>query len=94
MVPVILLPKGQAQTQSGLVRRILDMVKAQPGKLTRRSLRDLSGVKRSLGASEREVSEALQRALDDGLLALRAPTLQDRNLYKLSANVREVLDIT
>lgn len=94
LVPVILLPKGQAQTQSGLVRRILDMVKAQPGKLTRRSLRDLSGVKRSLGASEREVSEALQRALDDGLLALRAPTLQDRNLYKLSANVREVLDIT
>lgn len=94
LVPAFLLPKGQAQAQSGLVRRIVDIVKAQPGKLTRRALRDLSGVKRSLSASEREVSEALQRALDDGLLTLRTPTLEDRNLHKLSANVREVLDIT
>jgi hypothetical protein len=94
LIPDFLLPKGQAQTQSGLVRKIVDMVKAQPGKLTRRALRDLSGVKRSLGASEREVSEALRRALDGGLLTLRAPTLEDRKRYTLSANVREVLDIT
>lgn len=93
LIPVFLLPKGQAQTQSGLVRKIVEIVKADPGKLTRRALRDLSGVKRTLGASEREVSEALQRALDDGLLVLRAPTQNDRRRYKLSANVREVLDV-
>lgn len=93
LVPVFLLPKGQAQSQSGLVRRIVDIVKADPGKLTRRALRDLSGVKRSLGASEREVSQALQKALDEGVLTLRATNQEDRKRHKLSANVREVLDV-
>lgn len=93
LVPVFLLPKGQAQTQSGLVRKIVDLVKADPGKLTRRAVRDLSGVKRSLGASEREVSEALQRVLDEGQLKLREPTQDDRKRYRHSANVREVLDV-
>jgi AAA domain/Primase C terminal 2 (PriCT-2) len=93
LVPEFLLPKGQAQARSGLVRKIVDIIKAEPGKLTRRALRDLSGVKRSLGASEREVSEALQRALNDGLLILRAPQLEDKKRHNLSANVREVIDI-
>lgn len=93
LVPVFLLPKGQAQTQSALVRKIVDMVKANPGKFTRRALRDLSGVKRSLGASERDVSEAVQRALEDGSLVVRAPTQEDRKRHKLSANVRDVIDV-
>jgi hypothetical protein len=93
LVPVFLLPKGQAQTQSVLVRKIVDLVKAEPGKLTRRALRDLSGVKRSLGASERDVNDALQQALDCGLLKSRVPTEADRKSYKLSANAREVLDV-
>lgn len=93
LVPVFLFAKGQAQTQSGLVRRIVDLVKADPGKLTRRAIRDQSGVKRSLAASERDVSDALQRALDDGHLVLRPPTEDERDRYKHSANVREVLDI-
>lgn len=93
LVPVFLLPKGQAHTQSVLVRKIVDLVKAAPGRLTRRGLRDLSGVKRSLGASERDVNDALQQALDSGLLKLRAPTEEERKSYKLSANAREVLDV-
>jgi hypothetical protein len=93
LVPVFLLPKGQAQTHSALVRRIVDMIKAEPGKLTRRALRDRSGVKRVLGASERDVGDALQRALDDGLLTLREPNEGERRQYKLSANVHEVLDL-
>jgi len=93
LVPVFLLPKGQAQTQSVLVRKIVELVKAEPGKLTRRALRDLSGVKRSLGASERDVTDALQQALDSGLLKARVPTEADRKSYKLSANAREVLDV-
>jgi hypothetical protein len=93
LVPEFLLPKGQAQTQSGLIRKIIDAVKAEPGRLTRRTMRDRSGVKRSLGASEREVGDALQRALDEGPLVLRAPTQEERKRHKLSPNVREVLDI-
>jgi hypothetical protein len=93
LVPVFLFAKGQAQTQSGLVRRIVDLVKADPGKLTRRAIRDQSGVKRALAASERDVGDALQRALDEGPLVLRAPTQDERARYKHSANVREVLDI-
>ena len=93
LVPVFLLPKGQAQTQSSLVRKIVELVKAEPGKLTRRALRDLSGVKRSLGASERDVNDALQQALDSGVLKSRGPTEEDRKTYKLSANAREVLDV-
>lgn len=92
LVPVFLLPKGQAQMQSSLVRKIVELVKAEPGKLTRRALRDLSGVKRTLGASERDVNDALQQALDSGTLKSRAPTDEDRKRYKLSANAREVLD--
>jgi hypothetical protein len=93
LVPVFLLPKGQAQTHSLLVRKIVDMVKAEPGKLTRRALRDRAGVKRSLGASEREVGDALQRGLDEGLLVLREPTEAERKQYRLSPNVREVVDL-
>jgi hypothetical protein len=93
LVPVFLLPKGQAQIHSTLVRKIVDMVKAEAGKLTRRTLRDRSGVKRVLGASEREVGDALQRALDQGLIVLREPTAEERKANKLSANVREVLDL-
>ena len=93
LVPVFLLPKGQAQVQSALVRRIVEMVKAEPGKLTRRALRDRSGVKRALAASECDVGDALQRALEDGLLTLREPNEGERRQYKLSPNVREVLDL-
>jgi RecA-family ATPase len=93
LVPVFLLPKGQAQTHSALVRRIVDMIKAEPGKLTRRALRDRSGVKRVLGASERDVGDALQRALKEGLLTSREPSDVERRQYKLSANVHEVLDL-
>ncbi len=93
LVPVFLFAKGQAQTLSGLVRKIVDLVKTDPGKLTRRAIRDQSGVKRSLAASERDVGDALQRALDEGHLVLRPPTRDERGRYKHSANVREVLDI-
>lgn len=94
LVPVFLLPKGQAQTHSSLVRKIVDMVKAEPGKLTRRALRDRAGVKRALGASEREVGDALQRGLDEGLLVLREPTEAERKQHRLSPNVREVVDLS
>ena len=93
LVPVFLFPKGQAQGQSLLTKKIIDMVMAEPGKLTRRALRDRSGIKRALGASERDVSDALQRALNEGALILRSPSDEERKRHRLSANVHEVLDL-
>jgi AAA domain/Primase C terminal 2 (PriCT-2) len=94
LVPVLLLPKGQANTQSTLARKITDIVRATPGQLSSRALRDrYSGSNGKLGASERYVRDALERLLNDGLLILRPPTKSEREKHRLSANTREVLDL-
>lgn len=94
LVPVFLLPKGQANTQSSLARKITDIVKANPGQLSSRALRDrYSGTNGKLGASERHVRDALERLLNDGSLILRPPTKVEREKHRLSANTREVLDL-
>jgi hypothetical protein len=94
LVPVFLLPKGQAQIQSSLGRKICDLVKSKPAQLTVRVLRDrYSGLKRDLGASERDVRQAVERSLEEGNLILRAPSDDERNRYRISPNVREVLDL-
>lgn len=94
LVPVFLLPKGQAQIQSSLGRKICDLVKSKPAQLTVRILRDrYSGLKRDLGASERDVRQAVERSLEEGNLILRAPSDDERNRYRISSNVRAVLDL-
>jgi AAA domain/Primase C terminal 2 (PriCT-2) len=94
LVPVFLLPKGQANTQSSLARKITDIVKANPGQLTKRVLRDrYSGTNGQLGASERAVRVALERLLQEGTLILRALTKAEREKHRLSSNTRTVLDL-
>lgn len=93
LVPEFLLPKGQAQMHSSLIKRIIDLVKRKPCQLTLRAIRDQAGTRRELAASERDVKAALQRALDEGTLVLQPPTQDDRRRYKLSANIREVLNV-
>lgn len=94
LVPVLLLPKGQANTQSALNRKIIDIVKANPGQLTGRALRDrYSGTNGHLGVSEQKVRDALRRLVMEGALVLRPPTKVEREKYRLSANIREVLDL-
>lgn len=93
LVPEYLLPKGQAQMHSTLTKRIIELVKRKPGQLTLRAIRDQAGTKRELAASEREVRAALQRALDERTLVLQPPTEDARRRYKLSANIREVLNV-
>jgi len=94
LVPALLLPKAQASTQSSLTRKVIELVKAQPGTLTSRALRDrYSGTTGLFGASERSVRDVLQRALNEGQLVLRKPTQAERTKHRLSANVREVLDM-
>ncbi len=94
LVPVMLLPKGQAKLQSNLSRKIIDLIKSKPAQLTTRSLRDrYSGVDGQLGASERDVRRALESCLDEGELVLRAPTTEERAVHRLSPNARAVLDL-
>ena len=38
--------------------------------------------------------DALQRGLDEGSLVLREPTEAERKQYRLSHNVREVVDLS
>lgn len=94
LVPEFLLPKGQAATQSALDRKMIDVVKTSPGQLTGRALRDrYSGTNGHLGVSEQKVRDALHRLLSDGILILRPPTKAERDKHRLSANIREVLDL-
>lgn len=93
LVPEFLLPKGQAQMYSTLTKRIIDLVKRKPYQLTKRRIRDHAGTKRELGASERDVVAAVDRALNEGVLILRAPTQEERKTYKVPASVREIVDV-
>jgi hypothetical protein len=91
---VYLLPKNQMATQSQLSRRIIDLIKSMPGQISERALRDkYSGLNGKLEASEADVKRTLQRQLDEGTLIRRAPTEDERKLYRLSHNVKETLDL-
>jgi hypothetical protein len=92
--PVYLLPKGQLASLSQLSRKITDLIKANPGRITERALRDkYSGLNGKLAASESEVKRTLQRLLDEGNLISRPPTDQERKLNRLSHNVKDILDL-
>lgn len=94
LAPVFLLPKGQAQIQSTLSKKIVDLVKSKSAQLTPRALRDrYSGTTGQLGASERDVRRTLESCLEAGELVLRAPTDDERRMHRLSSNAREVLDL-
>lgn len=93
--PVFLLPKGQMATLNQLSRKITDLIKANPGRITERALRDkYSGLNGKLAASEAEVKRTLQKLLDEGNVISRAPTDQERKLHRLSHNVKAVLDLS
>ncbi len=92
--PVILLPKSQMATLNQLSRKITDLIKNNPGRISERALRDkYSGLNGQLAASESEVKRTLQRLLDEGNLIRRSPTDQERKLHRLSHNVKEILDL-
>jgi len=92
--PVFLLPKSQMATLNQLSRKITDLIKANPGRITERALRDkYAGLNGKLGASEAEVKRTLQRLLDEGNVISRLPTDQERKLHRLSHNVKDILDL-
>jgi hypothetical protein len=92
--PVVLLPQGQMANFSVLSRKIMDLIKANLGRMSERSLRDkYSGLNGKLAASETEVKRTLQRLLDEGNVIRRAPTDHERKSHGLSHNVKEILDL-
>jgi hypothetical protein len=92
--PVLLLPKNQMANLNQLSRKITDLIKAHPGRLSERALRDkYSGLNGPLAASESEVKRTLQRLLDEGNVIRRAPTNQERKLHRLSHNIKDILDL-
>lgn len=92
--PVFLLSKSQMTILSQLSRKITDLIKANPGRISERSLRDkYAGLNGKLAASESEVKRTLQRLLDEGNVVRRFPTDQERKLHRLSHNVKEILDL-
>jgi hypothetical protein len=71
---------GQAKAQ--LRKNILDYITATPGK-SQRQLRNMAGKTRHFGASERELTAALEALISEGRLSLRKPTLDERKKYRL-----------
>lgn len=81
----------QGKAQSNLRQRILEEVMKKPAGLTVRKVRDMAGRDGSLGASEAKVIMAIKRMLEDGALEVRQPTGEERKVYRLTGQVKEVL---
>jgi hypothetical protein len=77
----------------GLSKRIMDMVEAKPGKLTKSNIRQKACTKGELAASERDVRITLDRLVDEGELILETLTKEQKAERGLSANVKEVLTL-
>lgn len=78
---------------SGLSKRLVDLVKTKPGTLTVSKVRGLAGKTGDLGASEREVRNALDRLIEEGGLIVEPLTKDQRAVRGLSANAKEVLNL-
>ena len=68
-------------------------MKASPGQLTRANLRDRSGKQGSLGASEKEVRNTLDRLIQEGQLIPETLSKAEKVARGLSANTQEVLTL-
>jgi len=90
---VLLFPsKGSINTgKSDLRRRILDTVKAKPGGVSARALRDKAGKDGELGASEKSIRAEIEAMVEEGVIRRRSPTAEERRIHRLSGQVREVL---
>lgn len=93
LVPELLFNTNAYPQYSALSRRILDAVKASPGQLTRANLRDRSGKQGSLGASEKEVRNTLDRLIQEGQLIPETLSKAEKVARGLSANTQEVLTL-
>jgi RecA-family ATPase len=90
--PVTLQPVPKAIASAALTVGIINAVTAHPGRWSRTGFtKHNSGCKGKLAASERDIAAEVDRLINSGRLALRAPTENERIDHNLSHNVREVL---
>ncbi len=94
--PVMLfsVSKGSLTTKASLKNRIFEVIKDKSGFYTQRTLRDMAGKDRRLGASESLVRQAITEMLEEGSIVRRPPTADERRTYRLGGQVREVLVTT
>ena len=81
----------QSKSSTDLQSRILEQLRKKPGSITERKLRDIAGKDGALKASEAKVRTEVEKMLDEGLIINRAPTPEERKLYRLQGQVREIL---
>jgi len=88
--PAKLYPTSLFPQHSALSKKIIAEISKRP--VTERKLRDMAGAKiEPFFASEKEVMRTVERLLDEGSVAKRSPTTDEREQYGLSHNIREVL---
>lgn len=90
---VLLFPAVSTGSASrvSLRRRILDVLRAKPGGVSIRALRDKSGKDGPLGASEKAVRTEIDEMISSGEVLQRPPTADERRIHRLGGQVREVL---
>jgi hypothetical protein len=90
---VLLFPAVSTGSASrvSLRRRILDVLRAKPGGVSIRALRDKSGKDGPLGASEKAVRTEIDEMISSGEVLQRPPTAEERRIHRLGGQVREVL---
>jgi hypothetical protein len=84
----------QSKNSSDLQSRILEQLRKKSGGVSERKLRDMSGKDGVLKASDAKVRTEVEKMLDEGLIINRAPTPEERKLYRLQGQVREILVAT
>lgn len=84
----------EGKGKSELRERILDLVRRRPGALSERKVRDFAGKDGDLQASEMKVRAEVEAMIEEGLLVSRPPTPDERRKFRLTGQVREVLDVT
>lgn len=80
-------------SKSSAFDHVVVCVSEQPGKYTKTKLRTLSGLKGKLKSSERDVRQAIEQAIDVGVLIERLPTSLEVKEYGVRKTDR-VLDVS
>ena len=92
--PKVCFLQAPAKTsKSSTFELLVACVSQQPGKFTKTKLRTLSGLKGKLKSSERDVRQAIEQAIDAGVLIERLPTTSEVKEYGVRKTDR-VLDVS
>jgi hypothetical protein len=89
--PARLYDQNIFTNHSKLSQKLLDLIRRYPAQLTERKIRDRAGLTGELGASESRVRNSLNRLIEEGAIEKRSASKEEKERYKLSPNIREVM---